>query len=60
MSGVTSSVMLFGSFLAASLAQCIACWVVSSLCGWAYPIPFHLYWKAVPSDPKILSLANGE
>jgi hypothetical protein len=23
-------------------------------------MPFHLYWKAVPSDPKILSLANGE
>ena len=46
MSGITSIVMVFGSFFAASLAQCIACWVVSSLCGWAYPIPFHLYWKA--------------
>ena len=23
-------------------------------------MPFHLYWKAVPSDPKTLSLAKGE
>jgi len=30
MSGVTSSVMMFRSFLAANLAQCIACWVVST------------------------------
>ena len=60
MSGVTSSVMVFGSRSAANLAQCIACWVISSLCGWAYPIPFHLYWNAVPSDPKILSLSNRE
>ena len=60
MSGVTSIVIVFGSFLTANLAQCIACWVVSSLCGWAYPIPFHLYWNAVPIDPKILSLVNGK
>jgi hypothetical protein len=60
MSGMTSSVMVFGSFLAANLVQCIACWAISSLCGWAYPISFHLYWKAVPSDPKNLSLVNGE
>ena len=30
------------------------------LCGCAYPIPFHLYWRIVPSDPKILSLMFGE
>jgi hypothetical protein len=60
MSGMTSSVMVFGLFFVANLAKCIACWAISSLCGWAYPIPLHLYWKAVPSDPKILSLANGE
>ena len=57
---MTIRVVVFGSFLAARRAQCIACWVISMLGGWAYPIPFHLYWKAVPSDPKILSLANGE
>ena len=60
MSGVTSSVILFGLFLAASLTQCIACWIIFSLCGWAYPIPFYLYWKAMPSDSKTLSFANGK
>ena len=60
MSGITSIVMVSLSVLAANLAQCIACSVVSSLCGWGYPIPFYLYWKAIPNDPKILSLANGE
>ena len=58
MFGVTNIVMLFESVLAASLAQCIACWVVSSLCRCTYLIPFHLYWKAVPSDPKTLSLCK--
>ena len=57
---MTINVVVFGLFLAARRTQCIACWVVSSLWGWAYPIPCHLYWNAVPSDPKILSLANGE
>lgn len=42
-SGITNKVIVDGSCLAASLAQCIACWVNSSLCGCAYPIPFHLY-----------------
>ena len=32
MCGITTIVMVFGSFLAANLAQCIACWAVSSLC----------------------------
>ena len=59
-SGVTSIVMIFGSFLAANLAQWSACWAILSLCEWAYLIPFHLYWKAVPSDPKTLCLVNGE
>ena len=57
---MTISVTVFGSFLAASRAQCIACWVIYSLYEWAYPIPCHLYWKAVPNHPKILSLMNGE
>ena len=42
MSGMTKNVAVFGSFLAANLAQWNACWAISSLCGWAYPIPFHL------------------
>ena len=31
--GSTTMVMVFGSFLAAILAQWIACWVVFLLCG---------------------------
>jgi hypothetical protein len=60
MSGITSIVTVVGFYLADSRAQCIACWAVSSLCGCAYPMPFHLCWRAVPNDPKILSLACGE
>ena len=52
--------MVIGSFLAASLAQWIAYWVVSLLCGWTYSMPFHLYWKGFPSDPKIISLVKGD
>ena len=46
--------------MAASRAQCIACWAISLLGGCAYPIPLHLCRKAVPSDPKILSLVWDE
>ena len=60
MSQITSIVTVVGSFLADSLAQCITCWANSSLCGYAYPMPFHLYWRALPSDPKILGLVCGE
>ena len=42
-SGRTMMVMVFGSFLAANLAQCSVWWAISSLCGCAYPIPFHLH-----------------
>ena len=58
--GTTIMVTVVGSCLAANRAQCIACWVVSSLCGCAYPIPFHLYWRAVSIEPNILSLVCGE
>lgn len=47
-------------FFATSLALCIVYWTISSLCRCAYPIPFHLYQKAVPRDPNILSLENSE
>ena len=59
-SGITIIVTVVGSYLADSMAQCIACWANSSLSGCAYPMPFHLYWRAVPSDPKILSRVCGE
>ena len=60
LSGIMSMVTVFGSFLANSLAQCKACCASVSLCGWAYPIPLHLYSNAVPRDPNTLSLGNGE
>ena len=55
-SGMIYMVVVYGSCFAASLAQCIAFWASFSLCGWAYPIPRHLYENAFPMDPKILSL----
>ena len=60
MSGVIINEMVFGSFLAVNLTHCSVYWVILSLCGWAYRIPLHLYWIAVPSDPKFVFLANGE
>ena len=30
------------------------------VCGWAYPLPLHLCWNAVPIDPKTLSMKNVE
>jgi hypothetical protein len=30
------------------------------LLGWAYPLPSHFWLKAVPLDPNIESLGNGE
>ena len=59
-SGMISMVAVNGSFFAASLAQWIALWASISLCGWAYPIPCHLCENALPMDPNILSLGNGE
>ena len=59
-SGEMIIVMLFGSSLAARRAQCIACSRSVALLGWANPIPFHLWSKAFPSDPNILSRENGE
>ena len=42
LSGMVSMVMVWGSFLAASVVQCIVFWASVSLCEWTYPIPFHL------------------
>ena len=59
-SGDIIIVTVFGSILAARRAQCMACCRSIALCGWAYPIPCHLWSKAFPMDPNILSLGNGE
>ena len=57
---VTSIVLVCGLFLATSLAQWRVCWASFSVCGWAYPFPFHLCWNAIPFDPNALSQGNGE
>ena len=51
--GMTSMVAVDGSFLDANRAHCTACWAISTLCGCVYPIPFQLYRRAIPGDPKI-------
>ena len=53
-------VMVCGSFFVASLAQCIAVGASCLLWRCAYPIPFHLFEKASPTDPKILSFGYDE
>ena len=30
------------------------------MCGWAYPLFCHLYWKVVKNDPNMISLGNGK
>ena len=59
-SGEMIMVILCGLSLAARRAQCIACNRFVALLGWANPIPFHLWSKAFPEDPNILSRENGE
>ena len=54
--GMTSMVAVDGLFLDANCAHYTACWVISTLCGSVYPIPFQLYRRARPSDPKIFLL----
>ena len=46
--------------LAASLAQCMAFWASSLEWGCVKPIPSHLWSKALPEEPNILSRGNGE
>ena len=57
---VTGIIIVFGLFWAASLAQCRACCVSISVCGWAYPFPIHLSWNVVLIDPNTLSWEKGE
>ena len=59
-SGTVKMVIVSWSSCAARQAQCMAFCMFSLLCGWAYPLSFHLCEKAVPLDPNIESLWNGE
>lgn len=61
LSGVIMRVEVwFGSCLAVRRAQCSACCDSSSLWGCAIPLPIHLWLKAFPKDPNILSLLKRE
>jgi hypothetical protein len=44
---------------AARRAQCMAFYIFSLLCRWAYPLSRHLCVKAIPLDPNMESLWNG-
>jgi hypothetical protein len=58
--GVTKIGKALKLFYAANCAQWISFCVTCELLGCAYPIPVHLYWKAVPSDPNTLFLWKEE
>ena len=58
--GMVRMVMVSWFSFAARWAQCMAFCVFSLLCRWAYPFPIHLCIKAVPLNPNIESLWNGE
>jgi hypothetical protein len=59
-SGMVRIVIVFWFSFAARWAQCMAFYVFSLLWRWAYPLSIHLCLKAVPLDPNIESLGNGE
>ena len=58
-SGIVRMVSISWSSCVARQGQCMACCMFSLLCGWAYPLSFHLCEKAAPLDPNIESLWNG-
>jgi hypothetical protein len=60
LSGMVRIVIVSWFSLAARWAQCMAFCKFSLLCGWAYPLSCHLCIKAVPLDPNMESLWNGE
>jgi hypothetical protein len=59
-SGMVRIVIVFWFSFAARRAQYMAFCIFSLLWGWAYPLSSHLCLKAVPLDPNIESLGNGE
>jgi hypothetical protein len=58
-SGMVRMVIVFWFSFAARRAQCMA-FCVFSLLWWAYPLSSHLCLKAIPLDPNMESLGNGE
>jgi hypothetical protein len=59
-SGMVRIVIVSWFSFAARRAQCMAFCIFSLLCGWAYPLSSHLCLKAIPRDPNMESLWNGE
>jgi hypothetical protein len=59
-SGIVRMVIVFWFSFAARHAQWMAFCMFSWLCGWAYPASIHLWEKAVPLDPNMEPLWNGE
>jgi hypothetical protein len=59
-SGMVRIVIVSWFSFAARRAQYIVFCMFSLLCGWAFPFPSHLCLKAVPLDPNMESLWNGE
>ena len=58
--GIIRMVIVSWFSFAARRAQCTAFCKFFLLCGWAYPFLSHSCLKAVPLDPNIESLWNGE
>jgi hypothetical protein len=58
--GMVRIVIVSWFSFAARQAQCMDFCMFSLLCGWAYPLSSHLCLKAVPRDPNMESLWNGE
>jgi hypothetical protein len=56
MSGMMMIVIFFIFSFTASLAQCIACWVVSGFISCVMLIPSHLCWNVGPLELNIWSL----
>jgi hypothetical protein len=58
--GMVRMVIVSWFSFAARRVQWMAFCMFSLLCGWAYPLSSHLCLKAVPLDPNMESLWNGE
>jgi hypothetical protein len=59
-SGMVRIVIVSWFSFVARQAQCMAFCMFFLLCGWAYPLLIHLCLKAMPLDPNMESLWNGE
>jgi hypothetical protein len=59
-SGMVKIVIVFWFSFAVRRAQCMAFCMFSLSWGWAYLLLSHLCLKAIPLDPNIEFLGNGE